>query len=292
MISVIIASAKEELLANVSENIEKTIGIDYEIIAIKNADGVMGLCELYNLGAKQAKYEVLCFMHEDIEIKTKHWGAIVIEVFNKQNLGLLGIAGSTYRSFTPSGWFPPLQFGTKPWRINIEQDSKYSQRSRKHDYYNPNNEQLSEVACIDGVWFCTTKTIALANKFDEDLLKGFHGYDIDFSLSIGQHHKILVTYDILLYHASEGNFNSDWLRELIKVQQKWDRILPINCNEFSEREITILEKKALKKFLSATIRNKSLTALEISDLLSYYYNLKRINLLQYLKFKIKAIFKR
>ena len=291
MISIIIASIKPEFLADVSANISKTIGVDFEIISFNNANGAVGLCEIYNKGAVQAKYDILCFMHEDTQIKTEHWGAIVTEIFNKQKPGLLGLAGSTYKSSTPSGWFPPAEFGTKSWRINIEQDSKYEDRTKQHDYYNPHHESLSEVACVDGVWFCTTKTIALATKFDEKLLKGFHGYDIDFSLNVGQKHKILVTYDILLYHASEGNFNSDWLRETIKVQHKWDYLLPKNCNEFSKMEIDDLEKKALKKFLSSAIKNKIFSSSDISALLSYYHNSKRLSLPMYIKFYFKAQFR-
>lgn len=291
MISIIISSINEVLLENVKINVAETIGLEHEIIAIDNSKGEKGICEVYNLGASLAKYDILCFMHEDIEIKTEHWGAIVAEIFNKQKPGLLGIAGSTYKSATPSGWFPPAEFGTKSWRINIEQDSKYEDRPKQHDYYNPNHESLSEVACVDGVWFCTTKTIALATKFDEKLLKGFHGYDIDFSLNVGQKHKILVTYDILLYHASEGNFNSDWLREAIKVQHKWDYLLPKNYNEFSKMEIVELEKKALKKFLSNAIRNKIFSSSDISDLLSYYYSSKRLSFPMYIKLYFKALFR-
>lgn len=292
MISIIIASVNEELLAKVSENIKNTIGVDHEVIAIDNGLSKMGLCELYNRGAKQARYDLLCFMHEDIEIKTENWGKIVVKIFNEQQLGLLGVAGSTYKSTTPSGWFPPAEFGTKSWRINIEQDSKYVDRPKQFDYYNPHHEQLSEVTCVDGVWFCTTKIIALKSKFDEELLKGYHGYDIDFSLNVGQDHKILVTYAILLYHASEGNFDSKWLREMIKVQHKWDYLLPKNCNQFSKMEVLNTENIALKKFIGNVIRSKGLTSSEIYELLSYYYALNRINFLVLVKFYFKAIFRK
>ena len=187
--------------------------------------------------------------------------------------------------------YPP-GFSSKFCRINLEQDSKYSDRPQQLDYYNPHHEQLSEVACVDGVWFCTTKAIAIKSKFDEKLLKGFHGYDVDFSLNVGQNHKILVTYAILLYHASEGNFDSNWLRETIKVQHKWDYLLPKNCNQFSEMEVLKTENIALKKFIGNVIRNKGLTSSEIYELLSYYYALNRINFLGLVKFYFKAIFRK
>lgn len=288
MISIIIASVNSDFLVNISQNIKDTIGVDFEIISFQNSNGEKGLCELYNLGAEKAKYEILCFMHEDIEVKTKDWGKKVIAIFDKENPGIVGVAGSTYKSSTPSGWFPPAVFGNASWRIHVEQDSKYDGRDRKHDYYNPKNESLSEVACIDGVWFCTTKTIALASKFDQDLLRGFHGYDIDFSLNVGRNHKIFVCFDILLYHASEGNFGTSWLKEMIKIHYKWNHLLPKQCNEFTNQEIVHKEKIALHKFFRKLIRNKDFSFLEVADLLSYYYKQNRIAIFQLWRFYVMA----
>ena len=288
MISIVIASANQKMIENVRKNVQETIGVAFEIIDFDNSSATAGLCELYNRGAQLAKHEILCFMHEDIEIKTNGWGKKVIEIFNVHNPGILGIAGSTYKSSTPSGWFPPLVFGDVSWRINVEQDSKYDGRERKHDYYNPKNESLSEVACVDGVWFCTTRMIALKHKFDEELLKGFHGYDIDFSLNVGRNYKLFVTFDILLYHASEGNFATAWLNEMIKVHFKWEKLLPKNIHQFSESEIVEKEKIALYKFFGTLTKNKDFTFKGVLILLMYYYKKRRISSLRLSKFYLKA----
>ncbi len=60
---------------------------------------------MYNIGTRQAKYPFVCYADEDIEIKAINWGYKVNELFmaNKQ-LGLLGIAGSDYKTAIPSGW--------------------------------------------------------------------------------------------------------------------------------------------------------------------------------------------
>ncbi|WP_316769729.1 glycosyltransferase [Pedobacter frigiditerrae] len=290
MISIIIASGKNELLVDVSENIRQTIGVDYEIISFDNSYGIQGLCEVYNLGIAQAKYDLLCFMHEDISIETIGWGKKVIEVFGKYELGILGVAGCTYKSYAPSGWCPPQEYGRDSWRLNLKQGSKYTSNNEVYEYYNPLNESISEVVCLDGVWLCTTKKIAQKYGFDQQLLRGFHGYDIDFSLNVGRHHKLMVTYDILLFHTSEGNFNTTWLKELLKVHQKWGNLLPLGKSEFDDITNKAKEVVALKRVLKEISRNEDFSFAEIKSIL-YYYK-KDIPLAFFLKLLVKTYFKR
>lgn len=73
MISIIICSKNKDLLKDVSANIELTIGVPYEIIAIENNKGEFGICKAYNDGASKAKYDIFCFMHEDISFETQNW---------------------------------------------------------------------------------------------------------------------------------------------------------------------------------------------------------------------------
>ncbi|PWS31095.1 glycosyltransferase [Pedobacter paludis] len=289
MISVIISSIDKDLLKQVKSNIIETIGLECEIIAIDNLNTGRGICEVYNEATILAKFPILCFMHEDIVLETQNWGQKVIEIFSAQNVGLLGIAGSTMRSAVPSGWFPPAEFGTKSWRLNINQGSRYQNREKKHEYFNPKNELTSKVTCVDGVWFCTTKKLAQSIKFDDQLLQGFHGYDIDFSLSIAQTHDVLVTYDILLTHASDGNFDNTWLKEIIKVQKKWMAKLPVFSDDYSSDESKILEDRSLKRFFKELIKNKDFNKKERSELLSFYYKNRRLKFFKYLKFWYKNL---
>jgi glycosyltransferase involved in cell wall biosynthesis len=290
MISIIIASGKNELLVGVSENIRQTIGVDFEIISFDNSQGKKGLCEAYNIGIAQAKYDLLCFMHEDISIETIDWGKKVVELFSEFRPGILGVAGCTYKSYAPSGWCPPQEYGRDSWRLNLKQGSKYTSNNEVHEYYNPLNESISEVVCLDGVWLCTTKEIAEKYGFDQQLLKGFHGYDIDFSFNVGRHHKLMVTYDILLFHSSEGNFNTAWLKELLKVHQKWGKLLPLGQSEFDADTNKTKEAVALKRVLKEISRNKDFSLAEIKSILFYYK--KDIPFAFFLKLLVKTSFKR
>jgi len=57
--------------------------------------------------------------------------------------------------------------------------------------------------------------------WDEKTFDGFHGYDIDCTFRAHlAGHKLAVANDIVLLHASGGNYNNDWLRYVGRVVQK------------------------------------------------------------------------
>ena len=252
MISIIISSANPSFLTQVIKNIEDTIGVPYELISFDNSKGQKGICEVYNLGIQRAKYDILCFMHEDIEIRTKAWGKIVTDHFNEyKGLGLLGVAGSTYKTLTPAGW---VGTGINTARANYIQSHKASNDPPKHYYINPNNEKIVQVACVDGVWLCTTKKIAFEFGFDDHTFKKFHAYDLDFSLAIGQRYKVAVTYDVMLDHFSEGKYDNVWMEETLKLHDKWNKILPVNVGSTSLEIAMKIEKNTFKVFIDQLLQ--------------------------------------
>ena len=252
MISVIICSANKKLLKQVSENISATIGVPYEIIATDNSEGQQGICSVYNRGILKARYDILCFMHEDVLIKTDNWGQKIIQSFhNDQELGLVGVAGSSYKPVAPSSWGG---MGIDTTYTNLLQSFKYKKKKTKYVNRNPNNEAISEVACVDGVWLCTTKKIAREIMFDENTFWGFHGYDIDFSLSVGQKYKVAVTFEVLLDHFSEGHYDSTWMKENLKLHDKWSEHLPVNIEPLTAKQVIYIEKTTFKVFIEQLIK--------------------------------------
>ncbi|QDA59350.1 glycosyltransferase [Hymenobacter jejuensis] len=243
MISIVISTYRPRYLNKLKQNIDLTIGVEYEIIAIDNTGARMGLCELYNMGAKRAKYDIVCFMHEDIDIKTNNWGSKVIDIFSKHaHLGLLGVAGSGYKPAMPSGWFFPW-INKRSLYINTLQRLNDTNKVDR-TILNPNNEVLSKVVAVDGFWLCTKKDITLEIPFDQLTFKSFHCYDIDFSLSVYQKYDVAVTYEILIEHFSEGNFDTGWLIETIKLHKKWIDYLPINLVRFNSLDQVLTEEGA------------------------------------------------
>lgn len=248
MISVIISSANTQLLRQVTENITATIGVPFEIIATDNSKGEKGICEVYNAAAQQAQYNILCFLHEDIIIKTDGWGQVLINIFKADaTIGLVGVAGSSYKTLSPSNW-GGHSFETQ--YFNFEQCYKREQKPPQHFYHNPGKVKLAPVACIDGVFMCTTKNIFAECRFDESLFKGFHIYDIDYSINVGRKYKVAVTYDVFLSHLSEGGYNKDWMLDNIAMHNKWNAYLPVNIEGLDLSRQQKIEKQCFRSFIN------------------------------------------
>ncbi|RYZ29584.1 MAG: hypothetical protein EOO10_05855 [Chitinophagaceae bacterium] len=255
MVSIVVSSYKEQYFTSFETNVGKTIGLPYEIIKIDNP-GLMGICEAYNKGARMAKYEILCFAHEDIEMVTPDWGRIIQRYFEQDtNLGVVGIAGSQYKSFAPSGWQPGM--GDDFIHCNLLQAYTYSEKDTELIYMNPSKEKFPKVVCVDGVWFCTKKSIVLEHPFDEDTFQNFHCYDLDFSLSLFGKYDLRVTYDVLLKHYSEGNYgNPLWVEESIKLYRKWQHKAPFQIVSVPPKKSRSVELATFIGFISMMRHSK------------------------------------
>ena len=248
MISIIVCSVNDRLFGAFEQNISATAGVPFEIIRINNITNAYSICSAYNEGAVKATYPLLCFAHEDIQIQTMNWGGIVSELFNKnKDLGLLGVAGTGYKPLSPSGWWYENANPDCFFTHYIQSDKKGSKAERV--YSNPANEELPSVVCIDGLWFCTRKDIALQLKFDDHLFKGFHCYDMDFSLSVFQHYKVAVSYEILIKHFSEGSLNRQWVNDTLMLYEKWKHVLPLATVNFSNQKLKQEETIAFDYFV-------------------------------------------
>ena len=251
MISIIISSAGAEQLLQVTENISLTIGVPFEIISRDNTVDPKGICEVYNSCAAQAKYPILCFMHQDIIVKTNNWGQVLADIFNNNaEIGLVGVAGSSYKSLSPSPWGGHA-IDTK--YLNLEQCYKFKDSAPRHLYRNPKDEKITEVAVIDGVFICTTKKVFAEHPFDNQLFKGFHAYDVDLSLSIGQKYKVVVTYDIFLSHLSEGRYDKVWMEQNIILHNKWNAHLPVNIEGLTLKQQELVEKVSFRSFINELV---------------------------------------
>ncbi|WP_051666704.1 glycosyltransferase [Pedobacter sp. R20-19] len=275
MISIIISSANDKYLTDINQNINQTIGVPFEIISVDNSKGESGICRIYNEGAKNAKFEILCYMHEDLKILTQDWGLIVIDIFKKNNkIGVLGVVGSAYKSISPSGWGAESKMNLVKFS-NYIQSYKHLNKASELIYYNPTNTDLANVVTVDGMWICTTRQVARDNPFDEKLLTGFHCYDIDFCLSAGRKHDIAVTFSILMEHFSEGTYTRGWVEDTIKVHDKFMGILPLSTVAIEEDELYQIEKRAFRLFIEKLV-NMDYSINFIQELLLKYYRQGKI----------------
>jgi len=222
MISIVICSVNSTYLQNIRENITKTIGVEFELLVWDNVHGNKGLCEVYNLMAEKANYPYLCFMHEDILFQTDQWGKILCGLFAAHpETGMIGIAGTTYKSGMFSGWY------TANNRFDFY---NYVHRTNGVDHRARQPLEgigFAPVVCIDGVLMVCRREVWLDTRFDAKALKGFHFYDIDFSLRASRKYGIAVTMAIDLVHITQGgDYGDRWVEAAMQYHARYAGFMP------------------------------------------------------------------
>ncbi|UWY28611.1 glycosyltransferase family protein [Flavobacterium sp. TR2] len=247
MISIIICSKDLNLFSQIQKSIKETIGvIAYEIIRIDNSIKNLSITKAYNIGINKSKYEYLVFVHEDVLFHTINWGKILVNIFNlNPKIGLMGVAGTKYKSKYPSAFWH-----TKEDFLNINLIQHYPHKPTSHFKLGFNENHVEKVVAIDGVFIALKKSIGV--HFNEEII-GFHCYDLGISidvLDVGHH--IVVTDQILIEHFSIGNTNLDFINGVIKFHDLYKKKLPKSIDHKNKN----LASLALKKFLELCLDNK------------------------------------
>lgn len=252
MLSIIICTRDEAALAAVSYSVQQTVGVPYEIIAIDNSSGRYGICEAYNIGAAQAQYHLLCFMHEDIRFHTARWGTIVAEILADPTIGVLGVTGGQYQVAAPAAWWGCGLDFCRENVLNIFADGH-----TELDLRNPEGKRLADVAVVDGLWMCSRKEVWQQHPFDSNTFTEFHFYDVDYCTEIFKHgYRVCVTFDLLIEHHSRGSVNTSWLHNALIYEQKRRGQLPFGVVKPTAAQRATMELRALQEFTGRLIRAK------------------------------------
>lgn len=254
MISVIICSIKEELARQVKANIDSTIGVDWEYICIPNVNPSRSLTMVYNEGIARANYPLICFVHEDVEFRTIGWGKIVAGYFSADpQLGMLGLAGSAYKSKTLSGW---TSFLPEFDRCHVIQRLDNG-RDRPMYFDAGAPAPLKDVVSVDGVFMVIPQKVATAIPFEEQILDGFHFYDVDISVRIAQQYRVAVTFEIDLVHFSTwGDFGDKWVEYALKWHRNQVSLLPTYTSAVKKKSIPCFEHKVTIAWLKRLQKEK------------------------------------
>jgi hypothetical protein len=245
MISLIICSRIGKITDTLNDNIEKTIGCPYELIVVKGGTSIF---KSYNEGARLATKLYLCFVHEDILFLNQGWGFELTKILQLPKTGLVGIAGSTYKSDIPSSWWvidpPDFEFDFVKHRIT-DQD-----KSMSLDFC------LNEVLVIDGVFIACKRDLFKDLSFDESNYSGFHFYDLDLSLQFYfSGYKNFVTNRISIIHNSLGNLNNSWITNAILFHEKWKTRLPYHIHLKQIPNDRLIQLKLLKEWIILISKN-------------------------------------
>jgi GT2 family glycosyltransferase len=249
MISIIICSRKSYIPLELKENICKTIGLEYEILNIDNSNNKYSIFSAYNEGVRRARFQFLCFMHDDVLFHTNGWGEKVISHFQDEKVGIIGTFGSHFMPKTPIGWYQSKLVSGGGIQRFIENGKHRTERQMYLSYL---KEDLSiEAVVVDGLWFCIPKSVFNLLSFDEHTFSGFHCYDLDICMQIrkeGFHVRIIS--DILIEHFSLGGFNQDWVKNTLLFFEKWKEQLPQLAGiRLSKQEMKIREEIVSETFI-------------------------------------------
>jgi len=269
MLSIIVCSRNKFPSKAFKNNINDTVGIDYELIHVDNSENKYSIFSAYNFGISKSKFDYLCLIHEDVQFHSHNWGLAIIAHLKDPKTGILGVAGGDLVTRVPASWATLIS----PSQNIIQTDISKNKTIHQLD---PEGYTLSKRSSVtlDGILLCMRKEITTKIRFDENL-KGFHGYDYDISLQATVAGYInYVIYDIQLEHFSKGKTDILYFRNLISIYKKWEKYLPLigeNITSQERLEITNIEHKKLLQLRKKMVR-KGFEMKEIVTEIGYYAN--------------------
>jgi glycosyltransferase involved in cell wall biosynthesis len=183
--------------------LKKTSGVPkIEVIPFEN-NGEFSLTEVYNKILNDSSHDIVVLCHDDIYFDSKNWGQKILNHFKRnQELGILGVAGSTQLPITGRWWD---DFSKVKGIVNHEHEGK----KWESKYSTSKGNEIEDVVLVDGLFIAINKK-NIIHTFNEDV-KGFHFYDVDFSFrNFMSGVEIGVMYDVRITHKSIGQTNEQW----------------------------------------------------------------------------------
>jgi len=204
------------------------IGVKHKIVCYQNHNEY-SLSEIYNKALREHAdpNSIFLMCHNDIIIKTKDWGKVLLRHFNGSDFGILGVAGSTFVPESGIWWEDRSKmYGTVEHCNEIDVwASEFSSEIRG----------IKDVAIIDGV-FIAIDPEKIVCGFNENFGK-FHFYDLSFALdNYYENVNIGVIGNIRILHKSIGQVNESWEENRVKFTESY--CLPIR--HVSENKLRVL----------------------------------------------------
>jgi O-antigen biosynthesis protein len=192
----------------------------------RNTDNV-GLIAALNQGAALAGGDVLCFLHNDTEMRDVRWLARLHAALTAPGVGLAGLYGAR----------------------RLRRDGRYAGRTLVHALEGSGNlaTDVLEVAAVDGV--CLTlrrEVLAAAGGFDEGY-GFFHGYDRELSFAVRAQGLRCVVVNTPFVHRGGGTRTgatapvrapqdlAQRRAALARFATKWKHHLPTDVRTWRER---------------------------------------------------------
>jgi glycosyltransferase involved in cell wall biosynthesis len=204
--------------------LKKTSGVPkIEVIPFEN-NGEFSLTEVYNKILNDSSHDIVVLCHDDIYFDSKNWGQKILNHFKRnQELGILGVAGSTQLPITGRWWD---DFSKVKGIVNHEHEGK----KWESKYSTSKGNEIDDVVLVDGLFIAINKK-NIIHTFNEEV-KGFHFYDVDFSFrNFMSGVEIGVMYDVRITHKSIGQTNEQWEKNRELFVNKNLKHLPIKIKK-------------------------------------------------------------
>ncbi|HEX4522056.1 MAG TPA: glycosyltransferase [Casimicrobiaceae bacterium] len=175
--------------------------VRHEIVSIRNA---RSLAEAWNWAIRHSVADVVVLSHDDVDVLAPDFAARLFE--RLQRFDVVGVAGSTRIDGPAIGWsgHPHL----RGWITHRAPDSDHWQV----DVLDP-RPVAGDIVLLDGVLLAGKRETFRAVAFDDANFDGFHLADLDWSYRAARTGARLgVAGDLLLVHASRGNYDATWQR--------------------------------------------------------------------------------
>jgi glycosyltransferase involved in cell wall biosynthesis len=218
----------EEVNQKFINHIHETIGAKHTVVCYPNFNQ-FSLAQIYNDALKVHKVDncIFVFCHNDLIVKTRNWGKVLLNQFNYNDYGIIGIAGTTFIPASGMWW----EDRSKMYGI-VEHTNTMS--TWVSEYSNPYNG-VKPTVMIDGL-FMGVDPDKIVRGFNENYGL-FHFYDISFCVdNYLEDVNIGVITSIRVLHKSMGETNPSWEQNRIKFASEYK--LPIRY--VSEDKLKVL----------------------------------------------------
>jgi hypothetical protein len=193
-----------------------------EILVYEN-NGSESLAKIYNDGLKDAKNDIIVFMHDDLILETKNITPKIIRLFEKNpEYGIIGLAGTN--NLVSGMWWQDRSsmYGV----VGHEHEGKrHVNHYSKGDY----SEKLKEVVVVDGLFMMIHRE-RIKHTFNEQF-EGFHFYDLPICI---ENHldnvKVGVTTKIMVTHKSVGMVNKKWEKNKLLFEALYEKNFPLKIS--------------------------------------------------------------
>jgi len=245
MYTIICCSIDPAAAERLRRNIADTIGAPFEFKAVDNRGRNEGICSVYNRSAAEARYDYLCFVHEDVRFDTPDWGPAIAAELARPDCGVIGFAGSIRKLARLTAW----NGGTDDLRAHYIQHM----RGRKHLHaVDPDGRAFSPVVTLDGMCLIVRRDLWDEVRFDSSRFPGFHSYDLDFTTAVFARGGVSnrVCHTVLVEHFSEGNYTRAWFESLCDYHAKWAGRLPLGVDlPIADGDLARIDRKAEAYFI-------------------------------------------